>query len=189
MKRSLLVSCLLLCVIHNSYAQNDRAFSKGNSIISAGFGIIDTWKIFLERANDYSTYKVSSKGTFTLVYEYGFSKRISGGIALGYSKVIGKFDGFGQFPESLTTFSILARSNYHFGKFRKFDPYIGGGIGYQNSQYYNNNPILDNAKIPGAFAYSGQLGAHYYFIPCFGAYAELGYVAGTLAQLGLTLKL
>lgn len=192
MKSFLLVLCLLLCLAHKSYPQNIRAFEKGNSLISAGIGIGNIWKTFLKEAFTYppNTYKVSSKGPFTLVYEYGFSKRISAGIAIGYSEVNGKFDGFGEkFTETLTNFSILARSNYHFGKFRKFDPYIGVGVGYYHFKYNNDKPGIINSKVPGAFGYSGQLGTHYYFIPKFGAYAEVGYVGGSFGQVGLTLKL
>jgi len=172
------------------YSQQ-QAFAKGTSIITAGMGIGNIWKTFLEDAFNYpdNTYKVSSKGTYTLVYEYGFSKRISAGVALGYSEVTGQFEGFGEkFNETLTNFSVLARSNYHFGKSNKFDPYIGVGIGYYHFKYHNDKPGLINSKVPGSFGYSGQLGAHYYFIPSFGIFAEGGYVGGSFAQLGITCK-
>lgn len=192
MKKFSLISGFLLCLIHPSFAQEERAFLKGNSLISAGVGIGNIWKSFLEDAVAYppGTYNVSNKGTYTIVYEYGFSDRISAGIALGYSEVTGKFDGYGEkFTETLTNFSLLARSNYHFGKFRKFDPYIGVGIGYYHFKYNNDRPGIINSKVPGAFGYSGQLGAHYYFIPRFGIYGEAGYVGGSFGQLGVTLKL
>ena len=191
MKRYLLILCFLTGLIHHSYGQNKPPFSKGTSIISAGIGIGNIWKTFLQEAFTYpsNTYKVSSKGTYTLVYEYGFSKRISAGIASGYSRVVGKFNGFGQtFTETLTNFSVLARSNYHVGKFKKFDPYIGVGVGYYNFQYHNDKPGIINSKVPGAFGYSVQIGSHYYFIPRFGVFAEIGYVGGSIIQIGGTFK-
>ena len=175
-------------------AQNDaKAFEKGSSVISVGLGIGNVWKSFLEDFTSYpdNSYKVSNNGTFSLIYEYGFSKRISAGIALGYYEVEGKFNGAGTgftFSETLTNFSILARANYHIGKSKKFDPYVGGGIGYFHFKYNNDRPEIINSKSPGAFGYSAQLGARYYFVPNFGVFAEVGYVGGSLFQLGATYK-
>ncbi len=183
MRKSVAITFGLLFISVSAMAQTERAYVKGNSIVSAGVGVGNIWRTFLKEAYDYptDTYNVSSNGTFTVMYEYGFSKRISAGIALGYSKVTGKFEGFGEkFTETLTNYSLLARSNYHFGKYRKFDPYVGIGVGYYNFQYYNNKPGIINSKAPGAFGYSGQLGTHYYFNHNLGAYMEIGYVGGSL---------
>ncbi|MEJ7625432.1 MAG: OmpW family outer membrane protein [Ferruginibacter sp.] len=182
---------LILCLCFKSFSQSEKAFSKGNSVISAGVGIGNIWKTFLKNAFTYppGTYNVKTRGTYTLVYEYGFSNRISGGLALGYSDVYGKFDGYGEkFTETLTNYSLLVRSNYHFGKIPKFDPYIGAGLGYYRFKYYNNKPGIVNSKVPGSFGYSAQLGAHYYFSRHLGAYAEVGYVGGSIGQLGVTYK-
>lgn len=174
-----------------SSAQEVRAFEKGNSIISLGYGIGNIWKAFLEDAVSYpdNTYKVSNNGTYTLIYEYGVTDRISAGLAVGYSEVEGTFIGFGEkFTEKLTNFSVLARANYHIGKFRKFDPYVGGGIGYYHFNYSNDRPGLVNSKVPGAFGYSAQLGLRYYATPQWAAFGEVGYVGGSLVQLGVTFK-
>lgn len=176
-----------------SQAQEMRAFEKGSSIISLGYGIGNEWKGFLEDFTDYpdNSYKVSNNGTYTLIYEYGFGDRISAGVALGYSQVEGNFDGAGTgftFTEKLTNLSILARANYHLGKFKKFDPYVGGGIGYFHFNYENSKPEIIESKSPGAFGYSAQLGLRYYFIPQLAAFGEVGYVGGSLVQLGATFK-
>lgn len=189
--RYLLIVCLLSSFIPQSFSQNRGAFSKGNHLISAGVGIGNIWKTFLEDVYTYpdNSYKVSSKGAFTLIYEYGLSKRISAGVALGYSKVVGNLNYFGlSYSETLTNFSVLARADFHIGKSQKFDPYFGGGLGYYSFNYYNDKPGLINSKVPGSFGYSAQIGAHYYFIPRLGAFAEVGYVGGSLAQIGLTYK-
>lgn len=171
-----------------------RAFEKNTSIISVGLGIGNVWKSFLEDFTSYpdNSYKVSNNGTFTLIYEYGVSNKISAGVALGYSQVEGNFNGAGTgftFSEKLTNFSAIARANYHFGKFQKFDPYIGGGIGYFHFDYSNDRPEIIDSKSPGAFGYSAQLGLRYYVHPRFAAFTEVGYVGGSLVQLGLTLKI
>lgn len=193
MKARFLLICILFQVsTQDLKAQDDiRAFEKGTSTISLGLGIGNVWKSFLEDAVSYpeGTYKVSNNGTFTIIYEYGVSNKFSAGIAIGYSEVEGNFVGYGEkFTEKLTNFSMLARANYHLGKFKKFDPYIGGGIGYFHFKYTNDRPGLVDSKTPGAFGYSAQLGAHYYFSSHWGAFAEVGYVGGSLVQLGATYK-
>lgn len=174
-------------------AQEVGAFEKGSSIISLGYGIGNEWKGFLEDFTDYpdNSYKVTNNGTYSLIYEYGVSNKISAGIALGYSQVEGNFNGAGTgftFTEKLTNFSVLARANYHVGKFEKFDPYVGGGIGYFHFNYENDRPEITNSKSPGAFGYSIQLGLRYYLTSQLGAFAEVGYVGGSLVQLGASYK-
>ncbi|MEO6583329.1 MAG: outer membrane beta-barrel protein [Ferruginibacter sp.] len=179
-----------------SIAQDNRAFEKGNSIISLGYGVGNIWKKFLEDAVNYppGTYKVSNQGTYTIIYEYAFTDKISAGVATGYSRVTGRFNTIVngtelKFSETLTNFLLLARANYHIGKIKNFDPYIGGGLGYYHFSYYNDNPSLINSKTPGAFGYSAQLGMHYYFSDHVGSFLEVGYVGGSLVQFGISLKL
>jgi len=93
--------------------------------------------------------------------------------------------------------AILAglRASYHFmfntGSLNdKLDPYAGillgfiiadnpGGLG-NNSSY-----LVPKANVfqPGVFA-----GAHYYFVPHFGVFAELGYNGFSIFTFGITLK-
>jgi outer membrane protein W len=193
--RTLIVILTFLSISLNTQAQEEvKAFGKGTSVISIGLGIGNVWKSFLEDFTSYpeNSYKVSNNGTFTLIYEYGVSKKISAGIAVGYSEVEGNFNGAGSgftFTEKLTNFSLLARANYHIGSFKKFDPYVGGGLGYFHFKYSNDRPEINDSKSPGAFGYSAQLGLRYYVLPQFAAFAEAGYVGGSLVQLGLTYKL
>ena len=174
-----------------SFAQETTAYTKNSSVISAGVGIVNIWKSFLRDAVSYppSTYKVSATGPFTLIYEYGFTNRISGGVALGYSEVIGNFNGYGEkFEEKLTNFSAILRANFHIGRFKKFDPYIGGGAGYYAFKYTNDRNLSDDGKIPAAFGLSAQAGTKYYVTNSLGLFAELGYVGGSLGQLGFSYK-
>lgn len=190
--RLLLLLTAFQLIYATSNAQDKRAFDKGNSIISVGYGIGNIWKTFLEDAVSYpdDTYKVSNNGTYTLIYEYGVSKKVSVGLAIGFSEVEGNFIGFGEkFTEKLTNLSVLARANYHIGNFKNFDPYLGGGIGYYHFNYSNDRPGLVNSKVPGAFGYSAQLGLRYYFSSHWAAFGEAGYVGGSLVQLGATFKL
>ena len=189
----LVISLLLFNINILSQDTDKQSYIKGGSVIMIGYGLGNIWKTFLNDAISSSipgiTYKVTSTGPVTLVYEYGILRRISAGIALAYSKVKGRYSGYGdEFIDELTVFSALARANYHFGKSEKFDPYVGAGIGYVNSKYSNDQSATRN-KVPGTLGYSGQLGARYYFNTSLGVYAEIGYVGGSFGQLGITVKL
>lgn len=171
----------------NSQTKNFDVYKKGTSSLVIGQGIGNIWKTFLKQAINYPgiSYKVSSLGPLTLIYEYGFGKHISGGLALGYSRITGKYSGYGdEFTDRLTIFSALARANYHFGHSNRFDPYLGIGLGYVRSKY-DNSGSNSKRSVPGEFGYSGQLGAKYLFTPHIGVYAEAGYVGGSFVQAGL----
>ncbi|MBI3883848.1 MAG: hypothetical protein HY305_06485, partial [Sphingobacteriales bacterium] len=76
------------------------------------------------------------------------------------------------------------------GRFKKFDPYIGGGIGYYHFETKSTNSIaIKTFYFPDAIAVSSQLGCKYYFSPRIGAYAEVGYVGGSVIQVGITAKI
>ncbi len=200
MKKVLLVSAILLAASASTFAQyeDDAAYVQGQSTLSAGYGFGSIWKKLFKLSATYSegAYKVSSTGPFSLTYEYGVSEKISAGIAISYSQVKGTNTDANEpdlnYVETLTNFSAIARGNYHFGSSEKFDPYIGLGVGYYNFKYkYKDGKENTNNSlfaIPGSFGYNGQLGAKYYFTPVFGAFAEIGYVAGGFGQIGLTAK-
>ena len=180
-----------------AFAQhNEMAYGKKQSTISAGYGIGNVWKRLFNFYSPISgsDYKVSSTGPFSLVYEYGFTHRISGGIALGYSKIKAILT-YQQSKniETLSNFSALARGNYHFLKSPKWDPYAGLGVGsfkfnYTSKDASGNGNAGTGVKVPGVLGFSGQIGAKYYVSKSFGAYAEVGYVAGSVGQVGINYR-
>lgn len=194
-KISVLFMSLVVFAI-SANAQEDRAYSQGSSTVSVGYGLGNIWKSLFSLNSMFSdgAYKTTSTGPFALQYEYGATENISVGVQLGYSKVGGNYTGTepeDNYTESLTNIGAIVRGNYHFGQSSKFDPYIGVGVGYYNFKYEyksQNSTSNDMFSVPGAFGYSAQLGAKYYFAPTFGAYAEIGYVGGSIAQVGLTVK-
>lgn len=168
------------------------SFQKRQSNLQLGYGIGNIWKTFLKDAIDGSipgiTYKVTAVGPVALIYEYGISDRISIGAVVSYSIVQGKYSGFGEtFVDELRIFTSLARANYHFGKSPKFDPYVGGGIGYVRSKYVNDQSASRN-DVPGEFGYSAQLGCKYAFTKAIGAFGEIGYLNGSFVLLGVNFK-
>jgi len=185
---------ILLIIILNSLcstAQQKFAFHKRTSVITLGYGVGNIWKQFLEEGiSSPESYSVSSSGPIAFTYEYGFFNRISAGFIVGYSLLKGKFTSNQvPFEDRLTCFSLLARANYHFLPRKKLDLYAGGGLGYYNFKYQAKDgtgaPFTLNNRIPGTFGYSVQVGIRYYFSNNIGAYAELGYLGGSLAQFGI----
>ena len=188
----ILLAVNLFFTASKAQVKNNAAYYKGSSVVSVGYGIGNIWKTFLNDAVSSTipgiTYKVTAFGPIALNYEYGFLNRFSGGITFAYSKVKGVYSGFGDsFTDELKITTILARANYHFGRSAKFDPYIGGGVGYVKSKY-NNDQSASRNDVPGLLGYSAQLGGRYYFTPVLGTYAEIGYVNGSFVQAGVTAR-
>jgi outer membrane protein W len=179
---------VLVCASNGVLAQS---FQKNAFHISAGYGIGNVWKKVLRDAFSFPVeYKVATNGPYCLLLDYALLKNASIGVALGYSetKGSGAYNGF-EFRESLKTFSFLARANYHLVKFKKLDPYAGLGIGYYHFLYSNELNNNDRSKVPGNLGYSAQVGARYYFLPSVAAYMELGYIAGSVGQIGASIRL
>jgi outer membrane protein W len=187
-----------------SFAQDgDGAYQKGSSTISLGYGFLSPYKTLFSLTSLGSPNVVfSSLGPIGLTYEYGATDKISVGLQVAYGtlkNVTTTTNGLGANKDLIETdqldqLSVIARVNYHFGSNAKFDPYGGLGLGYGNFKFSStDNSSTPNASpnvfaIPGAFGITGQLGAKYYFSSSIGAYAEIGYLAGSFAQLGITAK-
>jgi outer membrane protein W len=213
MKKLIFATAILLAATTTTFAQDgdDVAFTKGSSSVSLGYGFLSPYKKLFKLSNlfgatdpDVSS-KYSSLGPIAVTYEYGATEKIGVGLQVGYAtnkNVTTDVNGLGAgkpyiSTETLTQLSVIARVNYHFGSSPKFDPYAGLGLGYGNFTYKTttNDPTdtpadlaLFKISVPGAFGITGQLGAKYYFSDNFGAYAEVGYLAGSFAQLGVTVK-
>jgi outer membrane protein W len=207
MKKVLFVSAMLVLALSTkTFAQDgDAAFQKGGSSISLGYGFLSPYKTLFKLSNAFggsSSAKFSSLGPIGLTYEYGATEKIGVGLQVAYSNlknVETTKDGISTGKDrietlKLTQISAIARVNYHFGSSSKFDPYAGLGLGYGNFKFTSEdndpNPLFTGTKIsvPGAFGITGQLGAKYYFSSSIGAYAEIGYLAGSFAQIGITAK-
>jgi outer membrane protein W len=211
MKKLLFATALFALATTASFAQDgDAAFQKGSSSLSIGYGFASPYKSLFKLGNIFSTdptttTKLSSLGPIGVTYEYGVADKISVGLQIAYGtikNVTTDKDGLGAgkdyiFTQKMNQVSAIARVNYHFSSSEKFDAYGGLGLGYGNFKFTTtSNDPTDNAadfalfsiKVPGALGITGQLGAKYYFSSNIGAYAEIGYLAGSFAQLGLTFK-
>lgn len=206
MKKIIVLSiCALFLSATTSTAQwgGYRAHSKGTSMVQVGYGFLNPFKI-LFKVSGYGGFSMSSKvtgfGPFGASYDYAVSDRFGIGLGLAYGNLkndvtVSGFHSNGGdyiYTQELTQMSALVRGTFHFSKSPKFDPYLGVGLGY----YYLKLAVNDNDEmqepmtitIPGAFGYTGFLGARYFFSENVGAFAEVGYLAGSLFQLGVTFK-
>ena len=211
MRKLLFSAAILFAATNTTFAQDgDAAYNKGQSTISVGYGFASPYKSLFKLINVFAadpsvSTKLTSLGPVGLTYEYGATDKVSVGLQVAYGSiknVTTDKDGLGTGKDYIVTqkmdqVSAIARVNYHFGSNAKFDPYGGLGLGYGNFKFKttSNDPsdnaadfALFNIKVPGAFGITGQLGAKYYFSPNFGAYAEIGYLAGSFAQIGVTAK-
>ncbi len=210
MKKLLFATAIMFAATATFAQDGDGAFTKGSSTVSLGYGFASPYKTLFKLTNIFATdptttVKLTSLGPIGVTYEYGATDKVSVGLQVAYGtikNVTTDKDGLGAGKDYIVTqtmdqISAIARVNYHFGSSAKFDPYGGLGLGYGSFKFKttSNDPTdgaadfaLFNIKVPGAFGITGQLGAKYYFSPNFGAYAEIGYLAGSFAQLGITAK-
>lgn len=185
MKKIIAITFLLILSGFAGFAQqrNGKKWT-----ISAGYGIGNIWTKFLKDAFDVPEYKVTALGPMSIIGEYQFYKKVSVGISFTYSDLNGYFNKNGfLFSDELQIYTGLIRANYHPIVKRNLDIYLGGGLGYVNSQY-KSSLGTGSSSVPGKFGYSAQVGAHYYLTKHAGFYGELGYVNGSFVQMGVAVR-
>jgi hypothetical protein len=188
-----------------SGSSGDDAFGQGVNIINAGIG-------FGGGLSSYSYlggWSTSASPGYMLSFEHGLNDHWGLGLAFTYatssltSPTETDYSPTTGLPFTytegwkFTAIGIVVRGVYHFATSSKFDPYVGIGLGYFDfsSKYTNNDPNASTAYAVtapslGGVAFSGFLGARYYFSSSIGVWAELGYTgyAGNLLNLGLNFK-
>lgn len=185
MKKIIAITFLLILSVFAGFAQEQNA-KKWN--FSVGYGIGNIWTKFLKDAFDVPEYKVTALGPMSIIGEYQIYKKVSVGISFTYSDLNGYFNKNGfVFSDELLIYTGLIRANYHPIIKRKLDIYLGGGLGYVNSQY-KSSLGTGSSSVPGKFGYSAQVGTHYYLTKHAGFYGELGYVNGSFLQLGVVVR-
>jgi outer membrane protein W len=193
MKKVFILS--IICVIAFSsplFAQktNTSWDGKGTVVVNAGYGFVSTWKNLFKLTGS----KVTATGPVALGFEYGITEKIGVGVQLGYSKTTGTTPRSSYTStETLTAYQALTMVKYHFIKSDKFDPYAGIGLGFGSFKYVykDTDPAGDPSatlSVPGSFVFTGALGARYFFTNQIGVYTEIGYLSGSVIQVGLVAK-
>jgi outer membrane protein W len=171
---------------------NDNAIKKDNFIIDASYG----WPYFnaLIINSTSSTQKMRNTNHIGARAEYMISDNLGVGFEFTYANASVRYKdaltGI-YYERGFTKIRALPRINYHFGASKNFDPYIGGGIGYKYSVFYDQGGSINSSdEILLQFPVSVRLalGGRLYFDDVFGLNAEIG-LGGPLVSAGLTIKL
>jgi len=188
MKKAITFTLFAMAMSFASIAQDKASFEKGTNLINAGIGLGD---------NYWGAGYGNSGLPFSLnaSFEHGITEKlgigyIGIGASLGYASQ--KYSAYGDLAWKSTGILIAARGSYHFaipseiGK--KLDPYAGLQLGYVIASYsdnYGNEGLIGKS---GGVVVGFYAGAHYYFNPHVGVYAELGYTSFYILGLGAAFR-
>lgn len=185
-----------LALLMGATRTHAQAFSEGTHFISAGYGVGTLLGGVSSNFDGYGELKYQGAGPIYLKFEQGITDNIGLGVNLAYATnqwdYTYKLDST-TYRETTkrSTYSVLARFNYHFGHSERFDPYIGLGLGYRNALWTvtSSGATSSGAELSNMMPFGMELtlGARYLIKPGFGLYVEVG-PAKSVAQFGLSAK-
>ncbi len=194
-----LITAMAVTLPNAAWAQ---AFPEGSNSISLGYGGVTMLASISKNFDTYADVKYTGMGPLYFKYEHAMTDHLGLGVNVAYAtnewnyKYTGS-DANGNpatYSEttSRSTYSILARLNYHIGTNDKFDPYVGLGLGYRDAtwNYDSTDPNgTSGVEISGLVPLGMELtlGMRYFFTDNIGLYAELG-AAKSVLQGGLSVK-
>lgn len=181
---------------------NAQAFEEGQNNISVGYGFVTLLGSISDSFDTYTDTEYKGIGPIYAKFEHALSDKIGLGANFAYagnewsykySTTNANGDAV-QYTETSkrSTWSLLARLNFHFGSSDKFDPYAGIGLGYRSSNWTfetsdptGNSGVDFKTLVP--LGMDLTIGARYYFTDNIGLYAEVG-AAKSVLQAGLVAK-
>lgn len=179
-----------------------QAFPKGKNMVSVGYGAV-TFLGNLKRTFDpYTDLTYRSLGPLYLKYEHAVADNIGLGLSFAYAENSFSYrytstDEAGverSYKETTerSTYSVLARFNFHMGDSPRFDPYVGFGLGYRDAQWKVRSDAPSGSsgvdmKSLMPFGFELTIGARYFFLENLGVYAEVG-GAKSIFQGGLSAR-
>lgn len=163
---------------NNSYAnRNSGSFQKDISLISAGFGLVNTNGI---NGN-------ALLGPFYVKYEYGILDEI-GISAFGGLSIVSRNRDYYTLTRTAIGFGVMG--HYHFNKLipvHQLDVYAGAGPGFKVR--YDNYSRYHDSHANTNLIFAAQIGARWYFTNEFAAFAEMGHNGMSHLTLGATFRL
>jgi opacity protein-like surface antigen len=181
---------------------NAQAFEEGSNQVAVGYGFVTLLGSVNDSFDAYSDTEYKGTGPFYVKFEHALSDKVGLGLNVAYAgnEWSYKYTGFDINGNSAiytetskrTTYSVLARMNFHFGSSDKFDPYAGFGLGYRNANWTYETTDPDGSsgvefKTLMPLGMEITIGARYYFTDNIGLYAEVG-AAKSVVQAGLVAK-
>ncbi len=200
-KKIILIALLAHLTVFQSIL-SAQSFNRGDITFMAGYGFPNLIGSVFNAYESQLGYTSSSLGPFYLKGEYAINKRLGAGINIAWANSQASYLIKDFTPDSIlsdfnakvnrSTYSILVRMNYHFGRSSRVDPYAGFGIGYRNAKwtFSDDDPNLSlSQSIPNLIPLGFELtaGVRYYFTNLIGLYAEAGFSKAPV-QGGVILK-
>lgn len=179
-----------------------QSFKEGGHTVSVGHGAVTFLGNLSSSFDDYLDQDYKGVGPLYLKYEYAVTDRIGLGLNLACATnewsyrydVTDEQGNINSYREStkLSTWSALARLNYHFGNSDRFDPYFGFGLGYRDANWELTSTGPEGGsgvelKSLMPFGFEFTLGARYFLANNIGIYAEVG-GAKSVVQGGLVAR-
>lgn len=171
---------------------------KKSRVLSFGIGAPNKLADFLDFGGFASFFSGSKShtGPFFASYEFLVRDDLGLGATVSYASAKRTYEnpfGNDRITGSISGFSILFSSTYHFYTTDKLDPYLRGGIGaniWTGSYKDENNDDAGKFTAPTPIAYTANLGLRYFLSPKTAPFGELGYSNYKLtANIGLAIKL
>ena len=171
MKKLLSIAATVILSLSTLQAQ-ESMFNLGDKVVSLGIGFGST----LYSGSYYS------RGVPPLSFAYEqaikddiLEKGVIGvGGWLGYTSYKYDYLGWGY---KYSNFIFGALGAFHYPLLDKLDTYVGIGLGYNiaTAKEFGTNPGWDYNSTSGGFVFAGMVGARYYFVEKFAAFAQVGY--------------
>jgi hypothetical protein len=186
--KKVLASVALIFLAYSCFAQKTAVFENATNVINLGIGLGDPY---------WGNYANSGAPvSFNASYDRGVTDKLgigyigAGGI-IGYTSRTYKYTDYKWKNSALL---MGGRASYHFalsGEIgEKFDPYAGVMLGYVITSSSTDAPsgVAYNYSKSSSIGAGAFAGAHYYFTPNFGVYAEVGYQIISILNTGITFK-
>ena len=171
---------------------------KRSNVLSFGIGAPNKLADFLDLggfASSFSNDK-SHSGPFFVNYEFLIRDDLGLGATVSYASAKQTYKnpfGSDKITGSISGFSILFSSTYHFYTTDKLDPYLRGGIGlniWTGSYKNENNSDVGKFTAPTPIAYTANLGLRYFVSQKVAPFGEVGFSNYKLtANIGVAFKL
>jgi hypothetical protein len=188
MKKTIAIAVLAIFTLPALKAQ-DPAFELDDIVANLGIGIGTSFYSGLYYSPGIPPVSISlEKGIVDNVLENGV---IGVGGYLGYNSYRYRYDFLGaDWGWNYSNIIVGATGSFHYPLVDQLDTYAGILLGYRilTSREFGDIPGTETNTASGGIAYSGFVGARYYFNEKFAAFVQLGYGIAYLT-FGVSVKL